>query len=245
MPRSLVALVAVSLVGLMLGAAADADAQRRRRRRRARGPGHLVINSTIDGAEVLIDEESVGFTPLDGPLRLEPGAHTVRVRRAGYTEYDGVIDVRPGQTQTLEVDMIALGMVLTVRSTPDEASVFIDGTFRGTTPIELELNEGPHSLRVTSPRFHESIQQIDARAGQTDLVDVQLEAIPEEMLNPRDAEWYEEPLTWIIVGGGAVVVALTIIVIAVVLSPGSQLTGYCGVDGVDCAIIARPTWTFP
>ena len=244
MSRSFVALVAVSLVGLMLGAAADANAQRRRRRR-ARGPGQVVINSTVEGAEVLIDEESVGFTPLEGPLELEPGAHTVRVRRAGYTEYDGVVQVQAGATETVEVDMIALGMVLTVRSEPDEARVFVDGTFRGTTPIELELNEGEHSLRITAPRFQEAIRQIQARAGETDLVTVTLEAIPEELLNPSTPEWYEEPLPWILIGGGAVAVAVAIILIAVFTQTSSQFTEYCGEGDELCAIVGRPPYNVP
>lgn len=243
MTRSFSVLVVASLVGLMLGAATEARAQRGRRT--PRGPGSIIINSTVDGAEVLIDEESVGFTPLEDPLEVDPGAHTVRVRRAGYTEYDGVVSVTTGQRSTVEVDMIALGMVLTVRSTPDEARVFIDGTFRGTTPVELELNEGEHSLRVTSPRFHESVQQVTARAGQTDLISVELEAIPEEMLTARPIEWYEEPLTWILIGGGAIVVAAAIIAIAILTAQSSPINDFCGEGDELCDIVGRPTtWSF-
>lgn len=197
----------------------------------------------LDGAEVLVDEETVGFTPLD-PLELSVGTHTVRVRRPGYTEFDGVVEIRRRAETRLPVDLIALAMVLTVRSTPEEARVFVDGTFRGTTPIELELVEGEHSLRITSPRHHESIREITARAGETDLLSVELEAIPEELLTPPTPEWYEEPLTWVAVGGGAVVLAVVIIVTAVLTTQGRPLNGFCGESEERCAIVSRPAWTF-
>ena len=59
------------VAALLLGLVSDADAQRRRRRRQPEPPanGTLVVQSQVDGAEVLVDEATVGFTPLD-PLEL-------------------------------------------------------------------------------------------------------------------------------------------------------------------------------
>jgi hypothetical protein len=186
----------------------------------------------------------VGFTPLE-PQRLEPGSHTVRVRRPGFTEFDDVVQIRPGDTTTLSVDMMALAMVVTVRSTPEEARVFVDGTFRGNTPIEIELIEGEHAIRVTSPRYHEAIRSITAIPGQTDLISVELEPLPEDMLNPRAPEWYEEPLTWILIGGGAVVVGVTIALIAFFASDqGTQFDNLCGADRMMCDLVVEPVWTY-
>lgn len=234
---------------VVLGAAFDADAQRRRRRRRRRippdTPGTLVIEASIENAEVVVDEETVGYTPVD-PIELAPGSHTVRVRRPGYTQFDEVVEIEPGQEARLPVDMIALAMVLTVRSTPDEARVFVDGTFRGNTPLELELIEGEHSLRVTSPRHHERIRTVTAVPGQIDALDVTLEPLPEEMLNPPDPEWYEQPVTWIVVGAAAAAVAVTIVVLAVVLAPSDIQSERCGADGSLCYTVdpSASGWTF-
>lgn len=233
--RGLVVGFSVALGAVLLISAADADAQRRRRRRRAQrqSPGTLVIQSQMEGAEVLVDEETVGFTPLD-PVSLSAGSHTIRVRRPGYTEFTDVIDVEPGQRIELPIDLMALAMVLTVRSDPDEARVFVDGTFRGNTPIELELIEGEHSIRVTAPRYHEQLRTITAAAGQIDAIDVELEPLPEDLLTARTPEWYEEPVTWIAVGAGALAVAIIIVVTAVVLSEPDRHQIVCGADLSEC-----------
>jgi hypothetical protein len=224
---------------LLFGAFVDqAHAQRGRR------PGRLVIQTSSPDAEVLVDEESVGTTPIEDPIELAPGEHTVRVRRPGYTEFSDVVRIRPNETTELAVDLMALAMVLTVRSTPEEARVFVDGTFRGTTPIELELVEGDHSVRVTHPTHRETIREVTAVAGQTQLLDLTLEAIPQaELRAAQTTEWYEEPVVWISIAGGAVALAVVIVLIAVFAPGGSQINDFCGGDMESC-IRVSPDWTF-
>ncbi len=241
------AAIAALLVGVLLASiASPADAQRRRRRRRGPPePATLTLQTTVQGAEVLIDEEYVGMTPLESPVTLQPGSHTIRVRRAGYTEFTDVVEAHDGEQIDLPVDLIALSMVLTVRSEPDEARVFVDGTFRGNTPIELELIEGDHSLRVTHPGHREAIRQITAVAGQTDVVDVTLEVIPpEELAATHVPEWYEEPLVWIVAGASLAAIAAVIIIVAVATQGGSQISDYCGGAAEQSCIRVMPEWTF-
>jgi len=219
---SLAALVAIATL-----AASDAEAQRRRRRAE---PATLVVQSTVQGAEVLVDEEVVGVTPLD-PITLTPGSHTVRVRRPGYTEFTDVVTARAGQRIELPVDLMALSMVLTVRSEPEDARVFVDGTFRGTTPIELELIEGERSIRVTHPNHREVIRRIVAAPGQTEALDLTLELLPESERS-RPPEWFEDPLVWVGVGAGAAALAILIVVIAVAVSPGQSPDTFCPIGSV-------------
>lgn len=216
-----------------------AEAQRGRR------PGRLSIQTMVAGAEVLVDEESVGTTPIEEPISLPAGEHTVRVRRPGFTEFSEVVQIRPGETTEVMVDIMALAMVLTVRSTPEEARVFVDGTFRGTTPIELELVEGEHSVRLTHPTHREMVREVTAVAGQTQALDLTLEAIPEsELRAAQTTEWYEEPIVWISVGGGAVALAVVIVLIAVFAPGGSQINDYCGGEEGNGCIRVVPDWDF-
>lgn len=204
--------------------ASDAEAQRRRRRRAE--PATLVVQSSVQGAEVLVDEEVVGVTPLEDAITLTPGSHTVRVRRPGYTEFTDVVTARAGQRIELPVDLLALSMVLTVRTEPDEARVFVDGTFRGTTPIELELIEGERSIRITHPNHREVIRQLVAIPGQTEALNLTLELLPPSE-RARQPEWFEDPLLWVGVGAGAAALATLIVVLAVVLQPGPSPDTFC------------------
>ena len=207
-----------------------AEAQRRRGRGRAPAEGTLVVQGSQPGAEVFVDEQPVGTTPLE-PLSLAPGSHTLRVRLPGYTEHTDVFRIEPGQPTEVTVDLIALSEVLSVVTEPPGAHVYVDGNFMGESPVEFDLLEGTHSLRVTSRGYEEVIREIEARAGRREEVSLELVALPEGELEsgPHVTQWYEEPVTWIAVGGGAVAIAVVIAVVAVVTSSSSttQLDQFC------------------
>lgn len=224
----------VMLVALVSAALPAAGAEAQRRRAREPAPGTLVLEASQEGAEVLVDEEVVGTTPL-APLPLTPGSHTLRVRLPGHTEFTDVVRIEPGQPAEVSVDLLPLSHALSVVTEPPGAHVYVDGDFMGDTPVELDLLEGTHSVRVTQRGYRDALREIEARAGTRDELRLTLEAIPEEMLSdtPDTTEWYEEPVTWIAIGGGAVAIAVAITVIAVVASDSSQseLDGFCAQPG--------------
>jgi hypothetical protein len=224
---AVVAAVAVSLLG------SPAEAQRRRRRADpepepepvAASPATIVLIGEAPGAEVLIDEQVAGTLPLSAPLTVEPGRHTLRIRRAGYTEYTEVITLGPSESYDVFVDLMALAEVLEVGTTPEGAHVFVDETFLGDTPTEVELLGGAHRIRLVLPGYEEVTREIDAVAGTRDRLLVELVPIP-----PDDGEqWYESPLTWVGVGGGLVAVGVIVTVVAVVLTDQSvsQESEFC------------------
>src|SRR5262249_29251866 len=154
----------------------------------------------------------------------------------GYTEFTDVVRMRAGERVELPVELFPLSMVVHVATEPASARVFVDGDFRGETPLELELPEGEHSVRIALARYHEIIRPITASPGATDDWTLTLEQLSDQELRPRTTEWYEEPITWLAIGGGAIAVAIVIIVIAVATSSGpSQVDQFCNqAMGGDC-----------
>ncbi|MCA9582133.1 MAG: PEGA domain-containing protein [Myxococcales bacterium] len=221
MPRSWI----LGVVGLVvLWAAAPADAQRRK--------GTVTIEGAETGADVFVDGDHVGQVPID-PIPLVPGAHTIRVAKPGFTEYTEVVRVRGGRSNTVNVDMMAVSMLLTIRSVPEGAQVFVDGAFSGQAPIELELVEGKHSVLLKHPYHRDAIRTVDAFAGVHQSLDIQLEEVPlEERLanQPVEADaWYQQPMTWVAVAGGALVVAAGVVLVVVLTSEDpSQVDEFCG-----------------
>ena len=68
-----------------------------------------------------------------------------------------------------EVDA-AKKSVLMVKTNPAGAQVFVDGGFKGATPLQLQLPLGKHDVRLTLPDHHEWEAQIDlAEEGETPL----------------------------------------------------------------------------
>ncbi len=217
--------VSVGLVALVLSAGLAASGAR------AQSRGTLSLQGDQPGAEVFVDGEQVGTMPLD-PLELDPGNHTIRVSRPGYTEYTDVFRVRPGRETALQVDLLAVSMVLHVVTTPPGAQVFVDGTFAGESPVDVDLRDGEHSIRLKSFGYHDSVQSVQASAGHDDTLETTLEALPPEevaaLSQPAEPSWYERPLTWVAVGGGALAVAALVIILVVATSSHpSQTDTWC------------------
>ena len=210
---------------------AEASAQRGRGARR----GRLVVLSQQQGAEVFIDEQSVGTLPIE-PQALTPGDHTLRVTRPGYTDFNDVVRITAGAEATVEAELIAISAVLHVESTPPGAQVFVDGRFVGTTPGDFDLADGPRSIRTRLAGYHEVIRQITGAPGERAELALTLEPLPPDedptRVRAEPDDWYEKPWTWVGIGGGAIAVAVGIALVIVFTSEQpSQLAEYCGQAG--------------
>ncbi len=220
-----------------------AEAQRRRRVEEPPPPpaattGTLTVTVVQEGAEVYVDEQLVGTSPI-APQTLQPGTHTVRVRMPGYSEYSDVITVERGGLADMPVELFALSEALSITTTPPGAHVFVDGNFAGETPVDVDLVDGTHSVRVTLHGYEEVVREVVAESGRREELALEMTALPEDQL--RGPEWYEEPVTWIAVGGG-VVAAVVIVIVVVVATQGSgasQLDAFCGMPG-GCVRVDTP-----
>jgi hypothetical protein len=199
--------------------------------------GTLILQGDFPGAEVYVDAESVGILPLE-PLELRPGNHTLRVIRPGFTEFTEVFRIRPRRRTVIQVELMALSMVLSVVSDPPGARIFVDGQFQGEAPREVNLLEGEHSLRLELRGHHDALRSVNALAGVNDSLEVTLEPLPADelaLLEPEEPTLFERPVTWVLVGAGALVAA-TGIILAVVLTSDSpsEADDFCQPSGMDC-----------
>lgn len=218
-------------VGLAGAIAGNAEAQRRRRREPPPEPttGTVVVHVAEAGAEIFIDEVPLGESPLE-PVEQRVGAHTLRVRLPGYTEYTDIIHVEAGGILDVEVALLPLSYVLEVSTEPAGAHVFVDGNYLGDSPVELDVVEGSHSLRITHPGYQESVRSVEAVAGARDSLSIELEPIVvRTAAEPESTEWYEEPVTWIAIGSGVAVAAAIVVTVLVVTgdSDASKLDQFC------------------
>jgi TonB family protein len=101
----------------------------------------------------------------------------VRVTRDGYAPAGLTLEVRNGEPLLpLRFVMEPLTATLRVRSEPGEATVQVDGTAVGTTPMDsLSVSPGRHELRVERRGYAGVRREVDAGAGQTVDVSVRLE----------------------------------------------------------------------
>lgn len=114
----------------------------------------LTVKSMPEGASVYIDSLFVGKTPIDS-IALEPGPHRVLLKREGYRNAEGILQLSQGKKTLINRELIPLYGFLSLDVTPADAAVTIDGNSVSTGGFErLRLPAGWHTVNVTHP-MHE------------------------------------------------------------------------------------------
>ncbi len=129
-------------------------------------PGHLTIHSSVPGAEVLIDGESIGQTPAE-PLELPPGEVQVTVRADRYRDFTAEVTIEgAGSEQTLEVELEARWADVSFASEPAGARVRLDGEELGVTPLVAEVLEGGHGYSLVLAEHRPHSGRLEVIAGE-------------------------------------------------------------------------------
>ena len=85
---------------------------------------------------MFLDEQQVGTTPLV-LSRVAPGTHAIQIRLAGWETWKGTATAERGSTTQVIANMTHAAYSLVVTSTPPGATVLLDGTAKGVTPLTV------------------------------------------------------------------------------------------------------------
>jgi hypothetical protein len=144
--------------------------------------GTLQAKSSPGGADLYIDGFYSGSTATTVG-NLEAGNHVVHLRLAGYEDYTGVVTIQQSKVTTLDVTLTVESQAkdgdIVVQSNPPGASVFLDGTFMGTTekanPLDLTgVATGSHTLVINLENYNAYSTVIEVTAGKVSRVTAEL-----------------------------------------------------------------------
>lgn len=110
----------------------------------------FTVNTEPAGATVWLDGREVGTTPL--AYGAPAGRYRLKVELPFYTPQETEINI-VREDQRFEFNLLPLGRLLRIRTTPEKAGVYIEGQLRGTTPAEFILLEGAHRLRIEKKNY--------------------------------------------------------------------------------------------
>lgn len=134
------------------------------------GSGMLEIHC-YPWANVIINNQPIGATPLTAAISLESGRHTIIFDNPNYLPYVETIEILPGERKKIDVTIVGF---LDVKATP-WAIVYMNGALLDTTPfIDPDLHmvsPGNHILRLENPNFGYIEEDIAIAAGETLTVD--------------------------------------------------------------------------
>ncbi len=131
--------------------------------------GNIQVVSTPSGSMVTLDRSRSANTPFTF-TNIPVGTHEISVYMSGYQDF--YIDVNVNEGQTAYVNAILQPTVttgtLSVSSSPSGAAVYIDGSYRGVTPINVgNLVPGSHSVQLMKAGYQDWTATVSISAGST------------------------------------------------------------------------------
>lgn len=137
-------------------------------------PGELALSSEPSGANVTVDGEFQGQTPLT--LELSPGkSHRLDVFKPGYARYNDALEMTAASSDKRTVTLKALLGEVRLRISPANAVVRINGKMVGTGVQTVSLPAVEHTVEVSLDGYATVRQRVTPRPGLPQLVDVTLQ----------------------------------------------------------------------
>lgn len=178
----------------------------------AKRPANLTIRSRIVDAEVLIDEQVIGKTPLAASLAVPAGQHTVELRRAGYRPAKQLVEVGESSIAEvaldLDVDGQALateGAELTISVREPNLNFSIDREPLRLYSGTLRLPKGAHHLHLEQAGYLPFDQDIVLDSAKPLFLTPYLMPTPEARKAHNDNVRMHRTWGWILTGAGAAV----------------------------------------
>jgi hypothetical protein len=175
---------------------------------------HLAVRSHVPAADVLVDGEVVGRTPLATSLSVAPGTRTLEVRRAGYTPARQSLTLGDGATGEIaldpEEDAEALrrdAAALVPAVSESQAMIIVDAKPRGVDPRRVALAPGLHRVRIERGGFEPLERDVDVAPAASTPVSFVLDPTPETRADFVSKAHAQRTYGWIALAAGGAVLA--------------------------------------
>lgn len=154
---------------------------------------NVSLSTTPSGADVLVDGEVVGTTPINAEIL--QGQHDFILKLAGHKAWQEEFDVLAGQDFSVPpVELEPADGLVFIRSNPTAASVTIGGEFKGLTPLEVALAPAQdHELTLFKNGYHSNKISLRTEADQERELNIDLDPVLTNvsvLAQPEDAELY-------------------------------------------------------
>lgn len=112
----------------------------------------LELTSTPSNATVALDGKYVGETPLI-LNNILVGNHTVTVTKQGFSKVEKTIELKEEIENNISV-VLPNTKEVSITSNPTIADVYIDGVYKGVTPLKTVLSYGEHMIRFIKDGYY-------------------------------------------------------------------------------------------
>ncbi|MDP6931682.1 MAG: PEGA domain-containing protein [Myxococcota bacterium] len=138
------------------------------------GSGTVEFFVTPKGAKVTLDDQDELPTPVR--LReLTQGRHVYRIEAPGHEPRDGSFDFQTGRNLLITHELRSSAGIVQITSSPPGATIRLDDTVVGQTPLTLEdVSAGPHAIRLDLRRYATVFRLMDTSDGSRGHIEARL-----------------------------------------------------------------------
>ena len=134
-------------------------------------PGRVTITSEPAGAEVLLDGERIGTTPLE-EASISAGEHQLSLRAERYLPWAQTLEVAGrDRAQAVSAELAPAWADISVSSEPAGATVTVDGEPVATTPAVVEVLQGERELGLRLVGYAPWTRSLGVTAGEAASLD--------------------------------------------------------------------------
>jgi serine/threonine-protein kinase len=128
------------------------------------GVGTLAVRANVEGAEVFVDEQSVGIAGSDHDLTvpLKTGQRHIRVQKQGYDQLPAqTVDITKGKVSSISFNFppppLGTGTI-SIQTNVDSVDVYIDNDPKRVTEgkrLDVKVTAGDHEIRVEKNGYNQ------------------------------------------------------------------------------------------
>ena len=116
---------------------------------------YLTVSTEPTNAEIFINDESIGFTPIEDFIIKDDGDFKLQIKKSGFADLDTIFALEFGDTKQFDFKLTRTGSEkLSISTNPAGAMIYLDSLNIGTSPINnFPINPGVIRLKVEKMGF--------------------------------------------------------------------------------------------
>jgi len=135
--------------------------------------GQIEVLTSPNGSEIYLNEKLMGKTPALIES-VPPGFYELVLKQVGYNDVFERVLVKAGEKAEISKNLSLKDGVCSISSSPGGASVYLDGKYKGITPVVFYANEGTHKLTIKKIGYSTVSREVNASYDKTCVLEERL-----------------------------------------------------------------------
>ncbi len=143
--------------------------------------GTLGVSASPEGTTIYLDGYFQGYTTSSGWFwinNVPVGSHEIKLMKDGYNDVIRTVYAAIDETAYVSETLTGQTGSISVSSYPSGANVYLDGTYKGTTPLTIpDLSIGSYVIKITKSGYNDIFKKATVSSGETATISASLNTL--------------------------------------------------------------------